>query len=302
MLLNIEPLRSAGIPLLADQVDDSFLRLKRDLHRVTNWYSKLWIIKQIILQWRFAKRYLANAEAVLFVSDADVRFFKRLFPLANAVVIENGVDEAYFKPQPLAPEDETIGDPEIVFEGAMCFSPNIDAACFMACEIFPLIRREIPDVRLTLVGRDPVAEVEDLATIDGVEVTGTVPDIRPYLQRAQVFICPMRTGAGIKNKILQAWAMGKAIVSTNEGSGGLKVIDGKNIVIRNTPQSFATSVVELLRDPVKACQLGVAGRETVLAHYTWAAKAEEFEKLMISIVREHKTKTLDRQLKEKRCG
>ncbi|MGA8033892.1 MAG: glycosyltransferase family 4 protein, partial [Casimicrobiaceae bacterium] len=112
----------------------------------------------------------------------------------------------------------------------------------------------------------------------------SVEDVRPYLARARVFVCPMRSGAGIKNKILQAWSMGKAIVSTTAGVGSLKTEEGRNILIRDTPEEFAAAVVDLLRDPARAARLGEAGRRTIEAHYTWAAKTGELETLMQQIV------------------
>lgn len=285
MLFNLETLRRS-VPLLADQVDDSFLRMQRELRLASTPYTKLWTLKQLALTWLFSFHHLRKAGAVLFVSQADADSFKNLMPFANTSVVENGVDEAYFFPDNTSPPDQGQEVPEIVFEGSMFFAPNIDAARYFVEAIFPLIRKELPLARFTIVGRNPTEEVMALAG-NGVEVTGSVPDVRPYLQRAGVFVCPMRSGAGIKNKILQAWAMGKAIVSTTEGVGSLKVSEGHNILIRNTPHDFANSVVDLLRNPAKAAQLGDAGRNTIESHYTWDAKARELEALMEQIVQNH---------------
>lgn len=285
MLFHLAGVRKT-LPLLADQVDDSFLRLVRDIRLAPTPYARLWSMKQMLLSWMFAFKHLRTAGAVLFVSQADADSFKRFMPLANAVVVENGVDEAYFRPDAaLAPGPVSTGL-EIVFEGSMFFTPNIDAARYFVEAIFPLIRQSLPDAHFTIVGRNPTDEVKALAG-PGVTVTGSVPDVRPYLQSAGVFVCPMRSGAGIKNKILQAWSMGKAIVSTSAGVGSLKVTDGQNILIRNTPQAFADAVVNLLRDPARAAQLGEAGRSTIVSHYTWAAKARELETLMERIVDKH---------------
>ncbi len=285
MLFNLGALRRS-VPLLADQVDDSFLRMKRELRLASAPYAKLWTLKQLALTWMFAYQHLRKAGAVLFVSRTDADSFKSLMPFAHTAVVENGVDETYFCPDsPLIPDCE-ITVPEIVFEGSMFFSPNIDAARYFVEAIFPLVKKELPQARFTIVGRNPTAEVMALAG-EGVKVTGSVPDIRPYLRRAGVFVCPMRSGAGIKNKVLQAWAMGKAVVSTPEGVGSLKVSEGENILIRNTPQDFADTVVELLRNPSQTAQLGDAGRRTIESHYTWAAKAKELEALMEEIVQKH---------------
>lgn len=285
MLFSLVTIRRT-LPLLADQVDDSFLRLVREIRLAPTAYARLWSLKQMLLSWMFAWQHLRKAGAVLFVSQADADSFGKFMPFANTVVVENGVDEAYFSPDSPSIPDYYSDVPEIVFEGSMFFTPNIDAARYFVEAIFPLIRKVLPQTRFTVVGRDPTDEVKALAG-DGVAVTGSVPDVRPYLKNAAVFVCPMRSGAGIKNKILQAWAMGKAIVSTSAGVGSLKVADGQNILVRNTPQAFADAVIELLRNPGQAAQLGAAGRSTIEAHYTWTAKARELESLMEQIVQTH---------------
>lgn len=272
-----------SLPLLADQIDDSFLTLLRSLRVANSLYQKLWYAKQIGLQWLFQFWYLRNAEAILFVSEKDAASFRRFLPFTKAHVIENGVDENFFSPETLPNPGVIDAMVDIVFEGSMFFAPNADAARYFVEAIFPLIRQAKPDVRFTIVGREPTAEVRALAG-DGVIVTGSVEDVRPYLERASVFVCPMRSGAGIKNKILQAWAMGKAIVSTTAGVGSLKTAEGQNILIRDTPEEFAAAVVDLLRDPARAARLGEAGRRTIEAHYTWAAKTGELETLMQQIV------------------
>lgn len=285
MLTNLKALRRS-VPVLADQVDDSFLRMQRELTLASTLYAKLWTLKQFFLTWLYSCQHLRKAGAVLFVSRTDADSFKRFVPFANATVIENGVDEAYFCPDPNTLPDASLTESGIVFEGSMFFAPNIDAAKYFVKAIFPLVRKTLPGAQFTIVGRNPSDEVLALAG-DGVEVTGSVPDVRPYLRRAGVFVCPMRSGAGIKNKILQAWAMGKAIVSTPEGVGSMKVSEGENILIRNTPHDFANAVVELLRNPSRSAELGHAGRHTIESHYTWTAKARELETLMEAIVQKH---------------
>lgn len=284
MLFNLTAFRRS-VPLLADQVDDGFLRMRRELQLAPSFYAKLWTLKQFVLTWVFTFQHVRKAGAVLFVSQADADSFSQVMPTVHTVVVENGVDEAYFAPATVALAEE--GVPEIVFEGSMFFGPNVDAARYFVEAILPLVRRSFPQARFTIVGRDPTSDVIALAG-NGVEVTGSVPDVRPYLQRARVFVCPMRSGAGIKNKILQAWAMAKPIVSTTAGVGSLKTAEGQNILIRDTPEEFAAAVVDLLRDPSRAARLGEAGRHTIESHYTWAAKARELETLMQQIVERHR--------------
>lgn len=279
MLLNLSAARQT-IPLLADQVDDAVLMLERQLSVASKLYPRLWLAKQIMLQKQFARRHIANAAAVLFVSEADEASFRKFCPQADTHTIANGVDLEYFAPIPAAAS--TSAKPvqaQLIFEGVMAFGPNIDAARYFCADILPAIQCAEPTVRFSIVGRDPAPEVQALAGPQ-VEVTGFVTDIRPYLQSAAVFVCPMRMGAGIKNKILQAWAMGMAVVSTPEGAMGLPAVDGKNILLRSKPEEFAQAVLELLHTPTLRERLGSEGRTCVEQHFSWQSKAAEFDALM----------------------
>ena len=282
MLANLASANISGMPLLADQVDDSFLRISRDISKAENLYSKFWLAKQYVLLWLFYLRHLASAECVLFVSETDARSFKCHFPWSKCAVIENGVDEEYFSTEKIGNFHPASSPYEIVFEGSMAFHPNMDAALYFTKEIFPLIKATLPDACLLLVGRTPPPNILALQS-PSIVVTGTVDDVRPYLSQERIFVCPMRTGAGIKNKILQAWSMSMAIVSTSAGRGSLSAIDGQDILIRDDPQEFAKAVVTLFQDKDLMFSLGRAGRARILAQYTWKEKSVEMIKLMSSI-------------------
>lgn len=285
VLPNLTEVRSA-LPLLADQVDDAFLGIRRQLALGGSLRRRITLRKQLMLQRQFARRHIANASAVLFVSELDERSFLAACPGAPTVTIANGVDEVYFTPSGVEPAGFR-GRPEVVFEGVMCFSPNVDAATYFVSEIFPLLKERIRDVHCSLVGRDPSPTVWALKGED-VEVTGFVEDVRPWLEGAHVFVCPMRSGAGIKNKILQAWAMGKAVVSTPEGAFGLPVEHGKNIMLCSSPAEFAEAAAILIREPSLRSALGAEARKTIESGYSWASKARELECLMERIVVQHR--------------
>lgn len=270
------------VPLLADQVDDTFVAIRRQFTRASTLHQKLWFAKHLWLQRRFARRHLTPAAAVLFVSDLDEASFRTVCPDAKTVSIANGVDETYF--QPGVDWSETPSSPTIVFEGVMRFEPNVDAVLHLVQDIMPALRTAIPGLTLYVVGRDPVQEVCALAC-DDVVVTGFVDDVRPWLARADVFVCPMRLGAGIKNKILQAWAMGMAVVSTPEGAHGLDAHDGVNIVIRAGAEEFSRAVQDLLIDSARRRRIGAAARATVDSQYAWSAKARELEFLFERILK-----------------
>ncbi|MDQ6771100.1 MAG: glycosyltransferase family 4 protein [Gemmatimonadota bacterium] len=270
--------------LLADAVDDGVLEYWRELKQTRSVGRFLLMLKWLIMNYRFERRYFGPAARCLFVSETDAEAFHWVCPETPVSVVHNGVDERQFHATGLPIEPGTI-----VFEGNMNFRPNTDGIVTFCQDILPRVRETMPNVRVIVVGMDPPPEVRALAA-PSVEVTGFVDDVRPFVERGAVFICPLRKGAGIKNKILQAWSMGKAVVATPASAGGLKVQEGHNILIRPLFDGFAEAVVALLQDPIRAAALGDAARKTVEQHYTWHQKAAELEKVMESIVakaREH---------------
>jgi len=236
------------------------------------------LLKRTWMARTFERRYFSKAEACLFVSEVDAAVFSRICPGNLVRVIHNGVDAEYFQPNDLPIEADSV-----VFEGSMDFYPNIDGAIYLCNEVMPLVRKRRPGVKTYIVGKKPTRSVQALASAD-VIVTGFVEDVRPYLARAALFVSPTRTGAGIKNKILQAWAMGKAVVATSASTGGLRCRDGDNILVRDTTEGLADAIVTLLDDSPRRSTLGIRGRQTIVDHYTWEAKARELEDLMLAII------------------
>lgn len=267
------------VPILGDIVDDPILQYRRLLSSLKPGIRYLRVAKRLALTRRFVRRYFAPAAACLYVAEADAQSFSALCPNIPVHVIHNGVDEAFFRS-----EKVPIDPDSVVFEGNMSFYPNVDAAEYFCSEILPLIHQVRPGVKLFLVGKNPAQRVRALAS-ERVVVTGFVDDVRPYLSRATVFVSPTRVGAGIKNKILQAWSMGKPVVATPASTGGLRVRDRENMVVAESPQKFAEAVLELLGDVDLREKLGAEGRRTVIEHYTWDAKAREFEALMRKLAR-----------------
>jgi glycosyltransferase involved in cell wall biosynthesis len=197
----------------------------------------------------------------------------------QVAVIPNGVDLEYYAPRS-EPEDAA----GLVFEGNMAFGPNVDAVLYFHRAIFPRIVARLPDATLTVVGKDPHPSIRALAG-PRVRVTGTVEDVRPHVARAALFVCAMRKGAGIKNKILQAWAMGKAVVATPTSCGGLSYRDGENIRVAASPGAFSDAVVELLNDPERRRRLGREARATAEALYSWERRGTELEGRLDELVR-----------------
>jgi glycosyltransferase involved in cell wall biosynthesis len=230
-----------------------------------------------ILEARMVRRFAACTA----VSEVDAAVVRRLAKGVTVEAIPNGVDAQYFAPLD-APETPRT----VVFAGTMRFQPNVTAVLHFYRRILPLIRREVPDVRVTVVGGDPKPEILALRADPAVTVTGRVDDVRPWLAAAPVVICPVITGSGIKNKVLEALAMGRSVVTTTLGAESIGVRDGRELRIADEPGAFARAVVDLFGDPGARWRLGAAGRALVLDRYTWDACAARYDALYERLRRE----------------
>ncbi|MBK9715631.1 MAG: glycosyltransferase [Kouleothrix sp.] len=208
------------------------------------------------------------------VADADAEVIRSLAPDVPVYVTPNGVDTAYFSPLDLPEQPDTI-----LFFGAMSFPPNVSAVLHFYHNILPLARREHPSIRFVIAGRDPAPSIAALAADPMVTVTGMVDDLRPWLAQAAVVICPMVSGSGIKNKVLEAMAMARPIVSTTLGIEALEVVSGHDLLIADEPAAFASALLTLLRDPQSRQRLGTAGRDLVMRRYTWDACAASYDSI-----------------------
>jgi glycosyltransferase involved in cell wall biosynthesis len=270
MIVNVPS--GCGPPVLADAVDDGVLEWWRRLRQTRGTLEKVRMLKRVFMNARFERRYFGRSDAALFVSDTDAEVFRRISPHTPTHVIHNGVDTDYFRP---------MGSPKrrrsVVFEGNMNFNPNVEAARFLVLEVLPLLQSRGP-VDVYLVGNHPAPDVLALQG-DRVHVTGYVDDVRPYLDQAAVFVCPMLSGAGIKNKILQAWAMALPVVATPQAIGGLAVGSQQNMIVGYTAQELAGAIEGLFADDSLRETLGRNGRSTVEHHYTWRQKSEQLDDL-----------------------
>jgi sugar transferase (PEP-CTERM/EpsH1 system associated) len=228
------------------------------------------------LEWRKVRRFegraCRRAKLTVAVSDADRALVSALAPGAAVCAIPTGVDTAYF-----APNGAREAPARLVFTGAMDWYPNEDAILYFIDAILPSIRREVPETSLTVVGRNPSARLRAAAAAAGVQVTGTVGDVRPYVDEAAVSVVPLRVGGGTRLKIFEGLAMAKAVVSTTVGSEGLPLVAGTHFLQADDPAEFARTVVSLLRDPARRQALGAAGRRLVVERYSWAHVARQFE-------------------------
>ena len=228
---------------------------------------------------RLERRYLEQADAVLTVSDTDRETFAKIVPRSKITTVQTGVDVEYFRPAPDKEKPDVM-----VFTGSMDWMPNEDGILYFVAEVLPLIRREISGAQLVIVGRSPSARVRELAAQDShIQVTGTVDDIRPYMDQAAVYVVPLRIGGGTRIKIFEGMAEGKPVVSTTLGAEGLPVTHEENIIIADKPGDFAGRVVALLRDSRKRELLGAAARRLVEENYSWTSVARQFAEVLARV-------------------
>jgi glycosyltransferase involved in cell wall biosynthesis len=172
------------------------------------------------------------------------------------------------------------GELPVVFTGAMDYWPNIDAVTWFAAEVLPALRARWPTVRFVVVGRSPPPSMQALAS-DAITVTGTVPDVRPYLQHAKVVVAPMRLARGVQNKVLEAMAMGRPVVAAAECVAAIDVIEGEEICAASSVADYVESITRLLVDSDRSVSLGISGRECVLRKYSWGSNMEQIDPFLV---------------------
>ncbi|MDQ3955217.1 MAG: glycosyltransferase family 4 protein [Actinomycetota bacterium] len=216
---------------------------------------------------RFEAREFRRFGRVLVVTDEDKKALQSLDPNLRVSVIPNGVDVGRY----MSRGRDRVGA-RIVFTGVMSYAPNVAAAELLARRIMPEVRASLPKAHLQIVGRQPNAKVRQLGELDAVEVTGEVPDVEPYLSSSSVYACPMVSGTGIKNKLLEAMANGLACVATPLAVQGMAVTNGIELELAE-PKDFAPRLVAVLRDGQRAARLGSAAQAYALDNHSWAAVA-----------------------------
>jgi len=217
-----------------------------------------------------------TVKSIIAVSDVDAATMRKDYGAKRVNAVPTGVDLEYFHPASAAPP---IAD--LVFVGSMDWMANIDGARWFVNDVLPLIRKRKPDCSLAIAGRRPTPEILDLAARDSrIQVTGTVPDVRPYLWGSTVSIVPLRIGGGTRLKIYEAMAARIPVVSTSIGAEGLPVEAGTHIAIADTPESFAENCLQLMDDPAARPRMTDAAWDLISSNFSWEAVTREFERLL----------------------
>lgn len=220
-------------------------------------------------------------DSVVAVSDRDRDTFKQWYAWNHVDVIDTAVDVDYFAPQTPAealPSDQAApaAYEKVVFIGSLDWLPNVMGLRWFAQEVWPKVRAERPKAVCTLVGRNPGSAVQELASVPGIQIAASVPDVRPYLAEAAACVVPLRSGGGTRLKIYEALAMGKAVLSTQLGAEGLPVEDGVQLLLRDSAEEFAEGLLDLFRHPVEREAMAARGGEWVRERYSSETVAKQF--------------------------
>ena len=226
---------------------------------------------------QFERWMFTPYDRTVVIAEPDRDMLKSIQPQLNIEVIPNGIDLDTFQLQGVQRDKKTL-----LFVGNYEYAPNQDAVKVLVEQILPRVRQRIPDVKLRLVGNHPPDWMRDLAS-ESIEITGRVPDVQPYLAQATVFVCPLRFGAGLKNKVLEALAMGIPVVATPLSVDGIHVKHGESAWIADIDE-LADGVIHILEDSTLQQQLSRAGRILIESSYSWAKTASQYEALYEEII------------------
>lgn len=260
-------------PCVCDIVDDPILHLARDakLHPL-RWLRTLRSMAGFAISLR---ETLGLCSAAVVASESDARSLARYAAGTPIHVLENGVDVGAFTGRPLPTVPDTV-----VFVGSLSFQPNIDAVLWFAKTVWPTLAARGIGRRWLIVGKQPVAEIRALAAIPGIEIAADVADVRPYLARATVAIVPMRSGGGIKNKILEACAARRPVVASPIAARDLSARNGRELLLARRPAEWITAIELLLCDQTLAESIARAGRAWVVGNHAWSDFGNRLGKLL----------------------
>jgi polysaccharide biosynthesis protein PslH len=251
-----------------------------DARRPTRWLAAGYSLVQWQKLLRYERRTCRAADRVVAVSEADRRALELLGFTQPVAVIPNGVDLAFYQPGIVAPAPG-LGPAALVFTGKMDYRPNVDAVLWFVDEVLPGIRTQARDAHFYIVGQQPHARLARLRDRADVTITGRVPDVRPYIAGAAVYVVPLRIGGGTRLKVLEAMAMGQVMVSTRLGCDGFPFEHDREVRFADDAEGFTAEVTQLLRDRAAASALGRAARSYVEAHFGWDAIVPRLEELYL---------------------
>lgn len=256
------------VPVVVDAHNVEYRVLER-IAKHASWWRRHWLRREIGRVRRDEAEAWRRARHCLAVSSTDAAVIGAASH-RPVTVVPNGID---LEELPVLPPEEAEPD-RLVFIGTFRYWPNVDGVRWFVREVWPLVRAQRPGARISLIGFDPPPDIRALATVPGVEVVGAVPDIVPWLRRAMAVIVPLRAGGGTRFKLLEAFAVGRPVVSTTIGAEGIDAVPGEHFLAADDPPAFARAVVRLLERPELRIALTHAARRLVEREYGWAQLAE----------------------------
>lgn len=274
----IEPYRDR-VRVLAIQ-NSLTLNYRRLAKYAPNWWRKIFYSIEYNKLRKSEAKLASKFDKVLVISEHDLRAMEPNPPLDNVFFNPHGVDYSYYSPDLNAEKEPNT----LIMTGAMSYAPNADAAIYFYNEILPIVRQQIPDVRWKIVGANPTSEIQNLDEDPFVQVTGRVPDLRPYMSSAWVGIAPIRIAAGLQNKVLEGMSMGLPMVITSAANEGIKAINGKHALFADSAQDFANQIIQLLKRPERCTELGAAARDFIIQEWSWEKHFRDLEQVFYDLV------------------
>jgi glycosyltransferase involved in cell wall biosynthesis len=268
---------------------------KRTYLNEKNLVKRAYFYGQFLKMRRYEGMLCNRYHAVAAVSENDAHDIKKLFNAKDVFPVPTGVDERFFAPlDAIDPYRRFTQMPKkafnLVFTGSMDWMPNEDAILYFAEQILPRIAREFPSISVTVVGRNPTPKLAALAQANKrIELTGRVDDVRPYIDRATVYVVPIRVGGGTRIKIYEAMGMGRAVVSTSVGAEGLPLRDGAEIILADEPELFADQVIRLIKSDQERSAIEDNARRAVVERFGWQKATNALVEAMNFAVNKHKT-------------
>lgn len=264
-VLDLKPVQSLNLERMRKHVSNPLMRLiyRLEHRRVQSYEPNL--VRQF--------------ERCFVVSDVDRMHVDPEGDFDNIELNPHGVDVDRF-----APDSTVKKEPgSVVFSGKMSYDPNVDAVLYFHEEIWPFIKAQIPSAKFYIVGSNPKRSITALAADPSVTVTGFVEDMRPYLHRAEVAVDPLRIGAGLQNKILEGMAVGLPMVVTPIANEGIHASEGRDLLVAQSPETFADCVIRLLQDPDHRQQIGQAARKFIVQNWTWEKHFADLEQMLVDV-------------------
>jgi len=267
--------KNFNVPIVWDSVDSISLLFRQTQNNHPRKYLR-WLIKFELQRTEKFEKFLATQfEKVLVTSKKDQDEFLTLSPSSPVEVLTNGVDTDYFSPIPANQRLDNV----ILISGKMSYHANVNMALFAIQEIMPLVWKKNPNIHLWVVGKDPPSTIQQYSANPRIQITGTVPEILPYLQKATISLAPLNYGAGVQNKVLEAMACGIPVIASPLAVSALNVLTGREVLVANNPQNYADYILNLISNPQMGYQIGNAGREYVEREHSWNLIGQKLENI-----------------------